>query len=397
MSSGDSSSRSGHADDAAVNRLPAVDAFQSAFAAYLAHTVSVEQLRRVVTGCLHEAGYLARVMRDSFAAAFRARCLPDTDYRRLLADLPKSPRNDTVTIADARGAMHGRPIGLILPGRMLNTRYEIRESIATGGLGVLYKALDHRAIEAGDADCAVAVKVLNPTFRNSPDAVLSLRCEARNATRLAHPNIRQVYSLERCGADFFITMEWLQGESLATRLDRTGSRSMARPAAFQILHSVAAGLGHAHRRDVVHGDVKPANVFITTDGHVKLLDFGQLSALDAADVQLSRPAISPAYASCELHEGTRAEVRDDVFSLSVMAYRILAGARPFGGYTPLDAERAGIQVLRPRGLTAQQWSILQQGLAWRRSQRPDGVDEFMHALLPRHGLELRARSLIEAA
>jgi len=356
--------------------LPSLDAFQNAFAAYLARNVSLDQLRRVVVNCVVDARILAQVMGNSFAAAVEAHCLPTSDYRVLQADLFRlamegAPRVDSPNEGD----------DAIGSGRVLRNRYLLKERIAAGGIGTLYRAVDLSRADHGVDKGTIAIKMLCPEYRHCPDAIRSLRCEARTARQLSHPNIRAVHHLDRCATDFFITMDWLDGESLAARLDRTGSRGMPWAAAKHILWAIGAGLTHAHRRGIVHGDVKPGNVFVTVGGQVKLLDFGQARTLDAERGPMPRLAVSPAYASCELHEGGCAEVRDDVFALAVMAYRILAGARPFGRYTPLKAERAGITALPPAILGASQWRVLQQGLAWRREQRPASVREFLEGLL----------------
>ncbi|MFW2405862.1 MAG: serine/threonine-protein kinase [Gammaproteobacteria bacterium] len=347
----------------------ALDAFQGAFAGYLACTVSLDQLREVVAECVDDACELAKVIGNSIAAAFSAHYVPPEDYRVLQADLANLPRGES-----ARG--YGQS------SRTLRGRFLIQRRVAVGGVGVLYRALDRRRAELGYEDETVAVKMLSEQLRRSPEALRSLQCEVRNARRLDHPNIRKVYELDRCSAGYFITMEWLEGESLAIRLDRTGSRSMPEPAAYSILTEIAAGLMHAHERGIVHGDVKPGNVFITTAGRVKLLDFGQVYAFGATPGLPAGPAISPGYASCELHEGARPEFSDDIFALAVMAYRMLAGARPFGRYSPPKAEAAGIRVLRPAGLDERQWRMLQRGLAWRREDRPLSVREFVHGILP---------------
>jgi len=343
-----------------------LDAFQGAFAGHLACTLSLEQLREVVAECIDDACELAKVIGNSIAVAFSAHYVPPEDYRVLQADLANLPRRKR----------SGRS------SRTLRGRFLIQKRVAEGGVGILYRAIDRQREDFGYEGETVAVKMLSEQLRRSPEALRSLQCEVRNARRLDHPNIRKVYELDRCSAGYFITMEWLEGESLAIRLDRTGSRAMPAPAAFSTLAEIAAGLMHAHERGIVHGDVKPGNVFITTEGHVKLLDFGQAYAFGAAPGLPAGPAISPAYASCELHEGARPEFSDDVFALAVMAYRMLAGARPFGRYSPPKAEEAGIRVLRPAGLDERQWRMLQRGLAWRRENRPLSVREFIHGILP---------------
>jgi len=353
------------------------DAFQRAFAGYLANNVSLQCLRAVIVRCVLEDNRLAKVIGDSFAAALVARCLPSAAYLTLVSDLEQLP---------LRGSPANKP-----DNRVLRDRVEIQQQIAVGGIGVLYRAIDLQRRGTALQDRTVAVKMLAEEFRDDPDALRSLRREARIARRLSHPNIRAVYDFDRAADDYFVTMEWLEGESLANRLDRTGSRPIPWAAGFRILAAVGAGLEHAHRRGIVHGDIKPGNVFVTTAGQIKLLDFGQASIAEAVDRRPEKMAISPAYASCERHEGARAEISDDIFALAVMAYRILSGARPFGRYTPLRAEQAGVRALRPTGLVAPQWRMLQRGLAWRRAHRPDSVTEFIAGLLPPTGPRDRLR------
>lgn len=363
-----------------------LDAFQNTFAAYLARTVSLARLRNVIVRCVLDDWRLSRVIGDSFASALAAKCLSPEDFSKLAADLE-------------RGRRRARRRGVVLDdeSRILRGRYEIRQRIAAGGVGVLYRAVDLKQLGTGREDTTVAVKMLADDYRRDSHALRSLQCEAGIARRLSHPNVRTVYDLDRCGNDVFVTMEWLEGESLARRLDRTGPRAMPRQPAYRILSAVGSGLTHAHERGIVHGDVKPANVFITTDGRIKLLDFGQAWSADAAHDSSAQHAISPAYASCERHEGARPEISDDVFALAVMAYRILSGARPFGRYTPPQAEEAGILALRPAGLSWRQWRVLQKGLAWRRVGRPRSVAEFLTALLPPPEPRDRDTSLTAAA
>ena len=363
-----------------AQRSPAqasIDTFQTAFAAYLAGNLKFKRLRTTMSECVTANPYLFQVMARSFAAAFASECLSLVDYRVLKADLSR------FRVAAQRQRNDGGQRKSIGAGSVVRNRFEILERVAVGGIGMLYRAIDRRRRDAGMENSTVAIKMLSDEFRHCPQALRSLQCEARSAQHLAHSNIRTVYDLDHCDAGLFITMEWLEGESLAIRLDRTGTRAMPWPAATRILTGVGAGLAHAHGAGIVHGDVKPGNVFVTVDGTIKLLDFGQANSISLGRRPAGKLSISPAYASCELHEGGRPEVRDDVFALAVMAYRIIAGARPFGRYTPLDAEKAGIQALRPTGMETAEWRMLQQGLSWRRAQRPESVAEFVAALLPK--------------
>ena len=357
-----------------------IGSFQTAFAAYLGKGATLEHLRAAIRNCVADTREFAEVIGQSCSTAFEAGHLSRDSLRLLLTDVAELMSGNPQAAA---GVEHAKPDSQSMTGRVLRHRFDIKERVATGGIGVLYRAIDQHRLAAGFAEAAVAIKLLSPAFRNCPDALRSLQCEARNARRLIHANIRTVYDLDRCSSDFFITMEWLYGESLANRLDRTGSLPMAGLAAGKILSGIAAGLGHAHAQGVVHGDVKPGNVFLTTDGQIKLLDFGESILLDSGTGMgaLGQRAISPAYASCELHECSRPEISDDVFGLAVMAYRMLAGVRPFGRYSPIEAGPAPLRPHRPDGLSNRQWTVLQNGLAFRRAERPQNVTEFVAGLL----------------
>ena len=391
MSAGGASYQPSNACPAADGRValkpgkPVIDIFQTTFAAYLAGNIRFDRLRKVMVACVRDKPQLIKVVASSFEAAFASHCISLVDYRVLQADLKR------LRVASARPANRKKPRKSIGPGSILRRRFEIVERVAMGGVGVLYRAIDRQRRDSGTSPGTVAIKMLADEFRHSPHALRSLRCEAHNAQYLSHSNIRSVYDLDQCDAGMFIAMEWVEGESLATRLDRTRTRAMPPPAAIRVLTGVGSGLTHAHEMGIVHGDVKPGNVFVTVNGTIKLLDFGQANAVSDVPRPVGQLSISPGYASCELHEGGRPEIRDDVFALAVMAYRILAGARPFGRHTPLAAERAGIRALRPVGMSKAQWRVLQQGLAWRRERRPPNVAGFVAELLAKQSIQKRDR------
>jgi serine/threonine protein kinase len=275
----------------------------------------------------------------------------------------------------------------IQPGLVLRDRFILGPRIGGGGIGELYQAIDRRRIEADYPDPFVAVKVLCRNFQRRNGAIRILQYEAILAQRLIHPNLVRVFDIDRHAGVYFVTMEWLRGESLARRLNRTRGRPMPWAAIRHILRDVGSGLDYAHRNGVIHGDVKPANVFLTTDGDVKLVDFGLACTVTGGDAAARTGALvlTPAYASCEIHEGLRSTVQDDVFSLAVMAYQMIDGSHPFAGRTALDAERENLRVARPEGLSASQWGALRKGLAFRRDQRLASVDELIASLLREPG------------
>ena len=295
----------------------------------------------------------------------------------------------------------------IRPGLVLRNRFTLGRRIASGGIGALYQAIDRRRIEADYPDPFVAIKVLSGNFHRRTGATRILQYEAILAQRLVHPNLVRVFDFDRHAGVYFLTMEWLHGESLARRINRTPGRPLRWGPARRILGDVMSGLHFAHDNGVIHGDVKPANVFLTTEGQVKLVDFGLACTVRTGrtDSRTGPVVLTPAYASCEVHEGRRPTVQDDVFALAVMAYQMLAGFHPFGNQAVIDARRLGVEPIRPPGLSAAQWRTLRRGLAFRREHRLMSVMELAHGLLGERNkrlmkpwpLSVRVASILYAA
>lgn len=277
-------------------------------------------------------------------------------------------------------------------GSVLLNRFELLECVKDHGMGRVFKARDRVKQAAGHPDALTAVKLLRP---ESGDSLQSLQKEALLAQTLNHPNIVNVFDLCRDADQHFITMEWLDGQSLAARLDATRGRPLPPEEARRILAGVAAALTFAHRKKIVHGDIKPGNVYITADGDVKLLDFGtarRIGGTPSIDSDAVR-AVTRGYASCELLEGKLPEVRDDIYALCCLWYRLITGVRPFGTRDAVQAERDQARVKAPPGLTRPQWRTLRAGLAFRRAQRPTDVAALTRTLLHRRPRAAKAKQL----
>jgi len=263
------------------------------------------------------------------------------------------------------------------PGTVLEDRYVLVSRTEHGSMGTVYKALDRQQKEAGADDPWVAIKLITAEFGKHTAAVDTLRNEAEIGCSLNHPNIARSLALHEDGEHLFISMEWLDGESLSQLLDRKRPHTLPRDQALSIIEGLANGLAHAHAQGIVHADIKPANVFMTQTGEVKLLDFGIARASDAMPLTGGLVARTPAYASCEVLEGDNPSFQDDLFSLAAVAYRVLTGQRPFGSATALEAENEDREPVPVPGLSPQQWRALSSALAWRREQRSADVQSFV--------------------
>jgi eukaryotic-like serine/threonine-protein kinase len=224
--------------------------------------------------------------------------------------------------------------GAATEGRRLGGRYRMEALLATGGMGEVWAARDLLL------DRAVAVKVLGGALAGDGRAAERLRREARAAARLEHPSIARVLDLGEQGGRPYLVMELLEGESLAARIGRAGA--MAPPEAARVVAAVADALEAAHRAGVVHRDVKPGNVFLTSAGEVKVLDFGIASAAGEAALTTGEILGTPAYLAPERVLGHPATPAADVYALGVVLYELLAGRRPFGDGSGIERAMAHV-------------------------------------------------------
>lgn len=271
-----------------------------------------------------------------------------------------------------------------LTSDVLRDRYELTSILGRGGTGTVYKAVDrHRAHLDPSARC-VAVKVLKLNYQDRPDELAQLEREFHEAQSLSHPNVISVFDLDRDGNVYFIVMELLEGELLADILKRLDGQPMARHYALGIISSVGAALAHAHRRGVVHADLKPRNIMITTTGEVRVLDFGfardRPLDLHTASGLHDSPSVAPAYASVERVNGSDPHPSDDVYSLACIAYELLSGRHPFGGRSAPLARAHGRAPQRIPGLPGKQQQTLQRALLWTRGERRIDIVELLAGL-----------------
>jgi tetratricopeptide (TPR) repeat protein len=257
-------------------------------------------------------------------------------------------------------------------------RYRILARIGTGGMGAVYRAHDTRLHRD------VALKFLPPDLTGALDAEERFLVEARAAAALEHPNVCTVYEIaETEDGRPFIAMASYEGETLKERL-RRGPLPPA--AAVDVAIQTARGLAAAHAHGIVHRDVKPGNIMLTTDGTVKLLDFGLAKV---ADVSITRSGLTPgtvAYMSPEQTRGDPVDRRADLWSLGVVLYEMLTGVRPFrGGNDPAIVQ--AILHSRPDPLSRRTPSvpdsldrIVERLLQKKRERRYGAVDELLRDL-----------------
>jgi len=258
-------------------------------------------------------------------------------------------------------------------------------------MGVVYLARDEQV--PGET---LAVKVLKESF--DPEARALLREEVRKTRKLSHPNIVDVHSVNVDGTRLYVLMEYLEGKSLNTLLDEEFGRGMSFSHAWPIIEDAAAALSYAHDHNVIHSDLKPANIFLTTSGKTKLLDFG-IARVSRGPLLRKRSGplvLTPAYASCEMLKGEEADRRDDIYSFACVIYEMLCGERPFGELTALEARQAGARVPVLQRLSRGQNAALGRALAFERGARTASVEKLVEGLAAEHPRRGRPMGLIGA-
>jgi TonB family protein len=246
----------------------------------------------------------------------------------------------------------------------------------------VYKAIDRRR-QLHDADLDhVAIKMTRTSVIADCEASLTLEREAVQTQRLAHPNIINIYDFDRHGDQFYLVMEWLEGESVKDLLRRTKGRQLAEEFVWQIIHGAASGLQHAHANNVVHADINLSNIFITDTRQIKLLDFGVARSNDDKSENKGREAfwVTRKYASPEVLSGSPPVFEDDIFSLACVAYRLLSGKHPFAGMNSKEAKEQGVSVQPIPELSEIQWQTIRRALSFARSDRPNTVGAFLEEL-----------------
>ncbi len=209
-------------------------------------------------------------------------------------------------------------------GSILGGRYRVIELLGQGGMATIYRALDTQLGRE------VAVKLLRPEYLRDPDFGSRFRQEAQSAASLSHPNVVTVYDYGEDPSGPYISMEFVDGEDLATILRRNGPLPPTQAA--RVAAAVARALEAAHARGIVHRDVKPGNVLIGRDGRVKVVDFGIARAI--AEAQMTLPGTtfgSVHYFSPEQARGESATAPSDIYGLGIVLYEMLTGSRPWEG------------------------------------------------------------------
>src|SRR5262252_8355089 len=219
--------------------------------------------------------------------------------------------------------------------------YEVTSQLGEGGMGVVFRARDTKLLRD------VAVKVLPDHFADDADRLSRLQREAQLLASLNHPNIAQIYGLEQLGSSGCIVMELVEGETLS---DRLKNGPLPVDEAIEVAEQIADALAAAHQQGIVHRDLKPANIKLTSNGTVKVLDFGLAKPIGTGAPGSSSSMLptmmngsgvgmitgTVAYMSPEQARGKQVDARTDIWAFGCVLYEMLVGRPAFDGETPTD-------------------------------------------------------------
>ena len=259
-------------------------------------------------------------------------------------------------------------------------KYEIVAELGQGGMGVVYKARDPFIGRM------VALKTITPELVSDPEILKRFYREAQSAGTLQHPNIVTIYDLGEADGRPYIAMEFVEGESLQSIINRRARIPLA--AKLKLVQQFCEGLGHAHKHGFVHRDVKPANILVTNDGNVKVVDFGivHLESTNLTKTGMFLGTIH--YASPEQINDGRVDSRSDLWSVTCVVYEFIAYKKAFDG-SNIAAIIAKVLSTEPEplsrccpGVPAELDEVISKGLKKNVDERYQSLDEMLGDLLP---------------
>ena len=283
------------------------------------------------------------------------------------------------------------PVQIMKPGTLVAGKYKIVEEIGQGGMGIVYKAEDLHLKRM------IALKFLPPHLVNSPELKERFLIEAQAAASLSHPNICVIHEVGQSGEHPYMAMEYVEGETLRDKIHKGPLKSEE---ALAIVGQVASGLAEAHRKGIIHRDIKSANIMVTDKGRAKVMDFGLAKLRGGTSLTKSQTTLGTvSYMSPEQARGGDLDQRTDIWSLGVVLYETLTGKLPFRGdhdqaviYSILHEEPESLKKARPDAAPELE-QVVGQALAKKPADRYQTMEEFRRDVeAVREGLKpLKAR------
>lgn len=263
--------------------------------------------------------------------------------------------------------------------KIIGNRYQILDSIGTGGMAEVYKAFDTFL------NREVAVKILRAQYTDDEGFVSRFRQEAQSAARLIHPNIVNVYDVGRDDDSYYIIMEYVKGKTLKELISEVGALDPM--TAVIIAHGIASALKHAHSRGIIHCDIKPHNILLDENNNPKVADFGIARAITTATMTYTASVVgSVHYLSPEQVRGEKISAQSDLYSLGILLFEMLTGCLPYTAETPVAVALMHVRERMPlvREVNSEVPAVLEKvvakALAKDKEERYASADEFLQDL-----------------
>src|SRR5579872_4494404 len=260
----------------------------------------------------------------------------------------------------------------------LPERYELMGELGRGGMGIVYQARDRETNEI------IALKFLKSEISRDAQILERFRNEVRLSRKISHRNVARIHELHRSGDSVYVSMEFVEGESLRALLQREGKLTVER--GLDIARQLIAGVGEAHKESIVHRDLKPENIMVKPSGELKVMDFG-ISRSYAAGVTSTGAIIgTPAYMAPEQAEGKLTDQRTDIYAVGLILYEIFTGIAAFSGETPVSValkqirERPPVPSKIAPGVPVYVEKAILRCLEKDPAQRFQSVDDLLRAL-----------------
>jgi len=239
-------------------------------------------------------------------------------------------------------------ISKLTTGSTFGGRYQVIEELGKGGMGKVYKVIDK------EINIKVALKLINPEISTDKKTIERFRNELKVARDITHKNICRMYDLNKEKSSYYITMEYIDGEDLKGLIRKVGQLPIGKT--VSVAKQISEGLVEAHKRGIIHRDLKSNNIMIDREGNARIMDFGIARSMKSKSITGSGVMIgTPEYMSPEQSEAKKLDQRSDIYSLGVILYEMVTGLLPFEGDTPLSIamKHKGETPKNPRELNSQ--------------------------------------------
>ncbi len=297
---------------------------------------------------------------------------------------PAAPATEhaSVAIVDLRNPLSAqvRPIA----DQLLRGRYRLARVLQRDAVGTVHEAIDQERLDPSESNRKTAIKVVHKEISARVDLYNELRLAFEDVQSLSHPNILRVHEFDRDGDTVFFSMELLSGLPLSAVLANRNHVPLSRTHATTIIRQVGDAIRYAHSRGVVHGDIRPENIFVTDEGNIRVLAFGAWRSLDSNPQPFVVQAVYP---GDQTLEDRLPEKGVDLYGIACLACVLWTGYHPFNNLSAAEARAMRVKPQRPPGLSRQEWNALRAALKFERGQASSDIAMWLRQVVQQQDVQ----------